>query len=65
VDPWICPPQNHALLWERAIADTPSDMDEKLDELWGRFGDAVVYSAGQSHAEYLANGGTEYAPEAS
>jgi hypothetical protein len=57
--------QTHALLWEGAIADTPSDMDGKLDELWDRFGDAVVYSAGQSRAEYLANGGAEYVPEAS
>jgi hypothetical protein len=52
--------QSHAVLWEGAIADTPADMDDKLDELWDRFGDAVTYSAGQSRAEYLAAGGEIY-----
>jgi hypothetical protein len=55
--------QIHALLWEGAIVDTPSDMDDRLDELWDRFGDAVCYAAGESRAEYLARGGVEYASE--
>jgi hypothetical protein len=52
--------QSHALLWEGLIADTPANMDEKLDELWERFGNAVIYGTGQSRAEYLAAGGEIY-----
>jgi hypothetical protein len=52
--------QIHALLWEGAIADTPSDMDDKFDELWDKYEMAVMYAAGQSRSEYLANGGVEY-----
>jgi hypothetical protein len=51
--------QTHALLWEGAIVDTPSDMDDKFDELWDKYEMAVMYAAGQSRAEYLANGGVE------
>jgi hypothetical protein len=49
--------QTHALLWEGAIADTPSGMDDKLDELWDKYGDVVYYATGESRAEYLARGG--------
>jgi hypothetical protein len=52
--------QVHALLWEGAIADTPSDMDDKFDALWDKYEMAVMYAAGQSRAEYLATGGVEY-----
>lgn len=52
--------QSHALLWEGPIAETPVDMDDRLDELWDKFGDAVTYSAGQSRAEYIAAGGEIY-----
>ncbi|MFM2431740.1 MAG: hypothetical protein RLZZ511_2953 [Cyanobacteriota bacterium] len=52
--------QSHALLWEGAITQTPADIDDKLDELWDKFGDAVTYSTGQSKAEYIASGGEIY-----
>jgi hypothetical protein len=39
--------QVHALLWEGEIADTPSDMDEKVDYLADRINtDAIRYSTG-------------------
>jgi hypothetical protein len=54
--------QTHALLWEGAIADTPSDMDDKLDELWDKYGNVIHYATGQSRADYLAHGGVDYTP---
>ena len=37
----------HALLWQGAIEDTPSDMDEKVDALADQINtDAIRYAAG-------------------
>ncbi len=51
--------QTHTLRWEGVIGDTPSDMDDKLDELWDKCGNLVYYATGESRAEYLARGGVE------
>jgi hypothetical protein len=49
--------QAHALLWEGVIDHTPDSLDDQLDELWGKYGTAVHYAAGQSQAEYRASAG--------
>ncbi len=46
-------PQVHALLWEGALADEPSDLEDKYDA----FGeiidpDAIYFAAGRSQSEY-------------
>jgi hypothetical protein len=39
--------QVHALLWEGAIGDTPSDLDDRVDTLADRINpDAIRYAAG-------------------
>jgi hypothetical protein len=49
--------QTHALLWEGPIAHSPDGLDDRIDELWDKYGAAVHSAAGQSQAEYRANTG--------
>jgi hypothetical protein len=46
-------PQVHALLWEGALTDQPSDLDDRYDALGEMIDpDAIYFAAGRSQAEY-------------
>jgi hypothetical protein len=46
-------PQVHALLWEGALTDQPSDLENRYDALGEMIDpDAIYFAAGRSQAEY-------------
>ena len=46
-------PQVHALLWEGAIVDQPSNLEEQYDTLGKMIDpDAIYFAAGRSQSEY-------------
>jgi hypothetical protein len=46
-------PQVHALLWEGALTDQPSDLEDQYDALGEMIDpDAIYFAAGRSQAEY-------------
>jgi hypothetical protein len=46
-------PQVHALLWEGALIDQPSNLEDQYDQLGETIDpDAIYFAAGRSQAEY-------------
>ncbi len=53
-------PQVHALLWEGAIADQPSNLEEQYDALGELIDpDSIYFAAGRSQSEYQKSLGTD------